>query len=117
MADWSDQEINERMDEVIDFINKKHYNIVDGGVITQAYVWMCNGKNFHMDDIEFECKKALREMKSFIPRLKEDEALFKAMKETCEEHFDKCYPRFESIDKLYMCLLTLCYEKYPELSK
>lgn len=115
MVDWTDEEINERMSEVTEFIHKKHYDIVDAGVITQAYILMCKGKHIHMDDIEFECKKALRELKSFIPRFKEDEDLFKAMQETCDKHFDKLYPQFESIDKLYPALLNVCYKEHEGL--
>lgn len=115
--EWTDNEINERIDDVMEMIHKKGYDIVDAQIISQVYLRMCKGQFINLDDVEQECRKAILELKRMIPRLKDDVDLFNTMIEVCDEHFDKLYSKFDSVDKLYMCLLELCFEKKPELAK
>lgn len=113
--EYTDNEINEVINDVIFMIERKGYQIVDAQILSDVYIRLCKGQIIQLDDVEIECKKAVKQLKSMMPRLKDNEDLFKAMTEICDEHFDKLYNKFDSIDKLYLYLLELCVEKYPEL--
>lgn len=108
---YSDKEIDDIMQDVHNFIIDKHFEIVDASILSEYYVKLCNDEIINMKTLEDDCYKEVKQLKRFMPRLKDDVHLFEVMTQICDEHFDKLYKNFNSVDKLYVALLKLCYEK------
>lgn len=108
---YTDEVINDKMDEIYKFICDNHYEIVDAAILSSYYIKLCQCAIITMEDVEKDCIYEINNLKRFMPRLKDDEKLFKVMVGVCDEHFDKIYKHYNSVDKLYLALLKLCYEK------
>ena len=112
---YSDKEIDDIMGDVHKFIIDKHFEIVDAAILSEYYVKLCNDEIINMKTLEDDCYKEVKQLKRFMPRLKDDRKLFEVMTDICDEHFDKLYKNFNSVDKLYVALLKLCLDKEPSL--